>query len=199
MTELNVPYPCTVYIHFSDALPNLFVLTNGRDEVEFFRRLDGHTPRIKFNMPDAGRFTGNTDFRVEKISPIEIPPFLPTLPPPERDRWIDNPEFIYDPEHTISPASNYTMDGVIVHGPAFMDFPRPIRVFIDLHELGHFFYCTEEYCDLYAFVNFLRMGYNRSTAYYALSDVLHRSSQGIDRVNKMMKSILDATGNFKPY
>lgn len=188
----------TVYVKFTGTLPNRFVVTDSYGEVEYFRHLDGRTPRIKFNLPDPGRYVGNTDLDIVKIVPIEIPDDLPVLPPAERDRWTLNPVIIYDENWTESPASNFTLDGVIMHGPAYAAMIRPIRIFIDLHEKGHYFYCTEEYCDLYAFVNFIRMGYNRSTAYYALSKVLHRTSQGIARMNAMMRSIIQTTGDFSP-
>lgn len=196
--SIKISDPSTVYIKFTGTLPAIFVLTDDYDNVEYFRYLDGHTPRIKFNVPESGNYLGNTDFEIVKIVPIEIPGILPTLPPAERDRWTANPVIIYDENWTESPASNFTFDGVIMHGPAYAAMIKPIRIFIDLHEKGHYFYCTEEYCDLYALVNFLRMGYNRSTAYYALSKVLNRTSQGIARIDFLMKNIIQTTGEFSP-
>lgn len=142
-------------------------------------------------------YTCNVPFAIVKIVPVEIPA-LPSLPPPERDRYKGEPTIVYDPNWLVSPASNFTDDNLIVHGPAWMAYIPPIRLFIDLHEVGHFFYKTEEYCDEYAFVNFMRMGYNRSTAYYALAKVLKRSPQAVGRIKTIFQTIQKTTGEFSP-
>lgn len=194
---IQISRPSTVYVAFTETLPHLFEVYMSNGIVEYFRHLDGMTPRIKFNLVIPDTYATNVPVQVIKIVAAEIPN-LPTLPPAERDRYVGDPEMIYDPNWTESPASNFTDDNIIVHGPGWKAQIPPIRLFIDLHEYGHFFYVTEEYCDLYALVNFLRMGYNRSTAFYALSKVLRTSPRNIARMKFIFDNIEKSTGAFSP-
>lgn len=93
-----------------------------------------------------------------------------------------------------TPARIYTDTGIIEVSTSFISFPPPVRLFLLLHETGHFLYVTEEYCDLWALINFLRMGYNRSTAYYTLDKILSRSPQNIDRIKFLLTQISVNTG-----
>lgn len=118
-----------------------------------------------------------------------------------------------------SPAKVYTKEGIIVRGRKFFLFIKPIRLFLTLHEMAHFFYGitendidkanamekekersgkkwlqwksneSEKKCDLYAFIKFMEMGYNRATAYYALSTVLRRSQSNTDRIKSLAANI----------
>lgn len=196
-TTISITEPSTIYIAFTGSMPHLFTIRMSSGVVEYFRHLDGKTPRMKFNLVRADVYTTSVPVNVVKIVPVEIPK-LPDLPAPERDRYTGEPEIIYDPSWTASPASIFTDENIIVHGPQWKEQIPPIRLFIDLHELGHLFYRTEEYCDLFAFVNFMRMGYNRSTAYYALSKVLRSSPQNIQRLRNITSNIQTTTGAFSP-
>lgn len=196
--NITVSSPQTIYVSFPAEMPKCFVVTGSNGIVEYFRYMDGKTPRMKFNLPVSDIYTTNVPVVVVKQVPVEIPANLPNLPPPERDRYNGEPVIVYDANWTTSPASNFTEENVIVHGPGWKALIPPVRLFIDLHEVGHFFYMQEEYCDLYAFVNFLRMGYNKSTAYYALSKVLRRSPQMMDRVRTLFQTIVKTDGEFSP-
>jgi hypothetical protein len=194
---IPIKSPSTVYINFTAEMPHILCVYGSNGVPEFFRHMDGRTPRIKFNLVVPDNYTCNVPFSIVKIVPVEIPK-IPTLPPAERDRYQGEPTIVYDPEWTHSPASNFTEENLIVHGPVWKAQIPPVRLFIDLHECGHFFYVTEEYCDMYALVNFLRMGYNRSTAYYALSKVLRRSPENLNRIKQLFVTIQQATGAFSP-
>lgn len=187
----------TVYVAFPREMPKLFVVFRDNGIVEYFRYMDGKTPRMKFNLPLPGNFFFNVPVQVLKIVDVEIPD-LPTLPPAERDRLKGEATIIYDPNWTDTPASNFTNEGIIVHGPGWKRLIPHVRFFIDLHEYGHFFYREEASCDLYAFVNFMRMGYNKSTAYYTLTKVLRRNPQSIDRIKKLFSTIVKSDGEFSP-
>jgi hypothetical protein len=194
---IEISKPSTVYLAFTGELPRLFIIWSAADCPEYFRYMDGHTPRIKFNLPVPGLYDGNVPYEIVKIVDIEIPK-LPVLPKANRDRLKREPTVIYDPNWTESTASNFTEDNIIIHGPNWKKLIPPIRLFIDLHEIGHYFYQEEENCDLYAFVNFLRMGYNRSTAYYALTSVLGRQPEAVNRIRTMFQNIQKTTGEFSP-
>jgi hypothetical protein len=196
--QVKISKPSTVYISFKDT-PRLFKLSDSKGKLYYFRYTDGKVPRIKFNIPDAGTYTSDTDFKIEKIGDIEIPD-TPRLPPAERDRYKD--EVIkFNPNLTDTPVRIFTdtTPAIIETSRSFYDLPDTIKLFLLLHEKGHQFYRTEKYCDLYALVNYLRMGYNRSMGYYSLIKVLRRSKQNIDRIKSMFDTINKHTGEpFNP-
>jgi hypothetical protein len=187
--QLNVNNPTTFYIRFTAEMPKLFLLLDRNSEVYYFRYLDGKTPRIKFNVPDKGAYISNVPFEVVRTCGIEIPKTFPRLPDANRDRWKPI-KLVYNPEmKTTTPVRIFTDSGVVEYGPRFMSFIKPVQTFLIEHEKGHFFYSNEEDCDLYALVNFLRMGYNQSTAYYTLRNVLSRTDENIKRLKIIFSNI----------
>lgn len=191
--------PSSVYVRFSAEMPKLFVILDSSGDVHYFRYMDGATPRIKFRMPVIGVYSSETPVDIVKIVPIEIPKSVlsPTLPPAERDRWKPV-TFRYNPDLGTVARIN-TGTGLIEHGPRYKSLIKPIQVFIDEHEKAHMFYLSEEKCDLMALINFVRMGYNESTAYYALSMVLKKSPEQMDRAKEMYKNISSGMqNNFNP-
>jgi hypothetical protein len=184
---LNVSKPQTIYIKFVGASPSQFVLKEKGGRLYFFRHLAGKFPRIKFNIPDPGEYYSPNNFEITKVVSIETPESYPILPKAERDRW-KKAEPRFNPKFSGT-ARIYSDTGIIELGQAFYKLPKPIQVFLYYHELGHFFYKTEDYCDAYALMNFLRLGYNRSTGFYALSHVLSRSPANIARIRNMFNLI----------
>lgn len=172
-------------------MPRLFLLNKADGKGYYFRYLDGKTPRIKFNIPDPGEYVTNVPIEVVNIRPIEIPDNYPTLPPAVRDRWKPLTE-VYNPDMdkvTTTPIRIYTEPGIIEYGDRFLEYIEPIQVFLKEHEKGHLFYVDEEHCDMYALLNFIRMGYNQSTAYYALSHILQRSPENVQRMKTLFNNI----------
>jgi hypothetical protein len=188
--NLKVDSPCTVYVQFAQPLPNLFAITDARTGRNyFFRYLDGRTPRIKFNIPDPGNYTFSVPVKITRIKGIEIPDRLPELPPAERNRYKGEPEVLIDPE-LDDMARIYTTENTIVLGKRWLELPSwPIQLFILLHEKWHMFYLTEDFCDMGALNDFLRMGYNRSTAYYALDNFLSDTNINRYRVKQLFNNI----------
>lgn len=178
-------------MRFGKNLPRKFTVRNGNGKIYFERYLDGKTPRIKFNIPNAGVYAISSNTEIIKRVPIEISSLNVNLPPFERDR-IKDFTIISNPKLYTTPARIFTNEGIIEKGAAFNSYPDPMKVFFLLHEVGHFFYKTEEYCDLFALVHFLQMGYNMSTAIYCLTKVLRKNKQNVDRViflyNHMVKN-----------
>jgi hypothetical protein len=70
-----------------------------------------------------------------------------------------------------------------------MKYPIEVRLFILLHEVGHFYYSEEWKCDAYAAYHFLEWGCNPSQAFEALAGVLHDNKTNDDRINKIFKTI----------
>lgn len=183
--QVAVNSPVTIYIAFGGC-PRYFELRNAKGEIYYFRF--PNVPRIKLNIPDVGVYTGNIPFQVVKTTAIKTPDNYPQLPTPERNRW-KTPKFIYDASLKGTPAICYSDEGVIAHSPEYYKFPPTLRLFIDLHEIGHFFYRTESYCDQWALTNYLRMGYNRCMAYYALYSLLSRTNENMERLEKIFDNI----------
>ena len=213
--QVSVKKPCTVYISFTRQLPNTFKLYHQKYGLYFFRQLQGKTPRIKFNLCHAGIYKSETPFKVVKVVPIEIPDSLPSLPEYERN---DIKDFVIVDNFNLtgSPARVFVKEGRVEKGRKFYELPKPLRVFILLHEIGHFFYGltpkdfdaaskmsqkdgedyiskrrneSEKKCDLFALIHYLNFGYNRSMAYYALKTVLSRSQDNVDRVKELANNI----------
>lgn len=191
---LTVTKPVTVYIRFTQSVPKTFILYKeqydrpGESNVYYFRKL-AFTPRIKMNIPDAGVYYSNTPFEVIKTVPIETPEMYPVLPPAERNRLKPITYKISDEIEGVTPARIFTDTGLIEVAPSFFKLPITVRLFLLLHEQSHFFYVTEQYCDMMAMVNFLRQGYNQSTAYYSLEDFLSRTKQNVERLKFMFNQI----------
>lgn len=190
--QLVISKPSTVYVQFSDVMPRTFIVSSvTANEDYYFRFLDGKTPRIKFNVPDPGVYVTNVPVDVVKIGEIEIPEHMPTLPPANRDRWQDV-KYVYNPNMdkvTTTPIRIYSTHGIVEYGNRFLSYITPIQIFLKLHEDGHMFYVEEDSCDMFALVNFIRMGYNQSTAYYALKCILSRTPQNIDRLKSLFNNI----------
>lgn len=193
----------------------MFNLFHDKFGLYYFRHLQGKTPRIKFNLPHPGIYTSNCDFKIVKAVPIEIPVNLPDLPEYDRND-IKDFTIIDNPNLKGSPARIFPKKGIIEKGRSLYKFPKPVRVFILLHEIGHFFYGVtkqdiekansmnekdglafinkkkfegERKCDLFALIKFLQMGYNRSTAFYSLKKVLCRSQENVNRIKALAAGI----------
>lgn len=176
----------------------MFVVRDSAGNVFYFRHIAYPVPRIKFNLNLHDVYFTDTPIDVYAIVPIEIPYFArnPRLPAPQRDR-IKDVYYRYNPNlGTVARITTET--GLIEHGPRYKSLIKPMQVFIDEHEKAHMFYLDEDLCDALALVNFIRMGYNISTAYYTLSKVLMKSPQQMERVKEMYRNIcnnIDPTFN----
>jgi hypothetical protein len=124
---------------------------------------------ILFNLP-PGNYS--TEWKIEPLSrPVKVD--FPTrrkrerfnLTPPKRVnvRYGDNPN-----KATIKLES-----GQILIDNSFKNAPELVKKFIMYHEIGHYFYKTEEYCDEYAQERLLDDGYNLSQVHNATAKSLN--------------------------
>lgn len=191
--KVKVNSPCCYHITFPYGTPELFCMYSEEGKTEYFRWLvPGRDDKIQFNIPVSGNYTFSDPVIVRNITSI-IVPYLPELPPAERNRFLTDPEIIVNP-NSGSLADNYSMQGKIIVGQRWIELPNSIRYFILLHEKWHFFYRTEEFCDLGAYVDFMRSGYNDSTAMYSLSEVIHRTPENMQRLAHLL-SVIEKTSN----
>lgn len=191
--QINASNPGTYYLRFTQHMPRYFELKDSEGRIYYLRFFD-KVPRFKVNIPDSGIYTPNVPVEITKVTDVEIPSRWPVLPPPERDRYQES-KIVYNPNLQGTPVRIFSKEGVIETAPHFYDIPPVIRLFLLLHEEGHYFYVTEEYCDLWALINYLRMGYNRSMAFYALSHYLSRHPENIRRVNQLFNNIQQTQKN----
>jgi hypothetical protein len=77
----------------------------------------------------------------------------------------------------------------------YYDYPKAIQDFILEHEKGHLLYKTEEKADLYALVNCLKKGHNRSMCFYALSHILKKSPANMERLKSLLNNIQKTQNN----
>lgn len=92
--------------------------------------------------------------------------------------------------------SNKTMTFSNKH---FREYDQPTRYFIMLHELGHVFCDSEEGADKFALYWFLKKGYNLSSAYNALKNVLRKNKESIERMFTQMEDLVKTSNNKKIY
>lgn len=184
--SFKVEQPSTIYLSFTTPPDVVKVFHSG--QVYFFRYLKKDMYKIKFNVIHTGRYfcdNGN----IEKIVAIEIQPLKVNLPTPDRNR-IKPYKFVYSEElKNGTPARNFTAKGLIEYGDKFRALPFPCRLFILLHEIGHFYYEKETDCDLFAAYHFIKMGYNNSTAFYSISEVLKNSPENTKRVMELFNNL----------
>lgn len=216
---INISKPSTLYVSFPDQPPKTFKVFHKDHGLYYFRqvknliRIKFNLPAVgsySFNAPL--NIIKIVPIEIPANMPT-LPEYDREFPTGIKEiKIVDNPNL-------NSPARIYTKQGVIEKGKSFYSFIKPIRAFFLLHEFGHLFYgvngkdidraneiaktdmnaaklyvkqCQlrgEKKCDLYAFIKFLEMGYNRSTAFYALKIVLKRSQENVNRIKSMAANI----------
>lgn len=160
---------------FFRAVKNASIAVYGNGVLYYQNRFEAGRV-FKINLPFAAsyQFTGD-GWEFLKTTPIQKTVRNIVLPPPERDKI----QFIKDvriDNLSKSPARIYTDKHTIVLNPKFYNYSVEVRLFILLHELGHFYYKTEWKCDTYAAYHFLKFGCNPSEAFMSLAGVLHEKN-----------------------
>lgn len=178
---------CTVSIFLVEK-PGILYVYDSAGKIYFFREIKGQE-RLKFNILKADTFTINAECHTIEILPLSIHPLKVVLPTP--DRQLMKPfKIVFNPSLTGTPARNFYNKGLVEVGQKYIDQPYPIRVFILLHEEGHFLYADEINADLYAAKKFVAWGFNNSSAFYALKNVLNmRSDANQKRLLNLFKNL----------
>ena len=140
-----------------------------RGQLFYFRNPDKFP--FHFNLPKGTYSSSNT---LKKTSPRKYK--LPQLPRFERNNkphkqvklvFADNPH----------KASIFIDKGLIVFDYKLRDLSYPQQKQVFFHELGHYHYRTEKYCDLFACRKMLIEGYNPSQCYYSIKGTLNESKE----------------------
>ena len=131
------------------------------------------TGKLMFNLPAGAYFCEQQLTRLPK--PVEYK--LPALPKPERKIILpENPiQIIFRPNP--NKCSIFLNLGLIVADPSIDIKSRAEKMFIIYHELGHYLYKTEKYCDMYATQRMIEDGYNPSQAVFSVNGCLSDASK----------------------
>jgi len=127
------------------------------------------------------------------IIPLK-PPTIPfdTEPEVKRPYKIGDFKIIANP-NLPSPARMFTKVPVIEYNPRLLgQHSEPVQTFVLYHEVGHYYFDTEELADRWAITRFLNDGYNMSSANYGLTHVLNKTPRNISRMaagNKYLKEL----------
>ena len=146
------------------AAGKVCIYQNGR--IFYGMRKDGE---ILFNLP-PGQYT--SEWEIQPLArPVKVK--FPTrrkrerfnLTPPQKVtvKFGDNPN-----KATIKLEA-----GEILIDTSFQHAAELVQKFIMYHEIGHYFYKTEEYCDEYAQERLIEDGYNLSQVYNATTKSLN--------------------------
>lgn len=191
MKSFKTNNKATVTVTFP-VVPDTFKLFDSNGLLYYFRDLSPKQKTISFNVAKADQFKTNVSFTDIKIEPLKIFDIDEQLPPIEKYYPRKKFKYVYNPLLTGTPARHFFKKGIIEYGKDFLKQPFPIRVFILCHEVGHCFYSDEHSADLFATKLFLSKGYNKTSAYYALKNVLNlSSSHNMERVEKLFQILND--------
>ena len=183
LKKISIKEPSTLLLKKKRHTRNVS-LYNEKGQVVYRRPLTGHADNFSVNLPTSGTYYFGDDISVRDRLPLVPNKVRFNLPEPERNRY--KPFRIeYNSELKGTPARIFTNEGVIEVSPNYYQYDPPTRLFILLHELGHYFYKTEWKTDTFALYYYLKLGYNKSQAFYSLSKVLHPSPMNFDRIQRL--------------
>jgi len=176
-----------IKITFATPCTNCNVSRNGMlyHEREFKQPVNNFT----FNAVKSGNYTFTQPVQKSEVAPIKK---LSTtgIILPNKERFYKADFYIVKNDNYDGKARMYKETGEIQTGRLFEQYNEQIKEFIILHEIGHFFYSTEWKCDLYALMQYLKKGYNQSQAYSALSKVLYKSPENLQRIQLIKNQLI---------
>lgn len=144
-----------------ESFDSIILITDSRGNT-FYYMENEKCDRVAFNLI-AGEYNTTSE-----ISPLQRPLeyVLPNLPRPER--WMRVPDN-FDVEFTPNKnkASVNLWDGLAFVDNDYSEGDTPQLIFLQYHELGHYYYKTEWKCDVFAAYQMIKRGFNPSQCYYA--------------------------------
>lgn len=129
--------------------------------------------KLEFNLPPGAYYCEQKLTQLKK--PVEYK--APALPKPERKLNLpSNPiQIIFRPNP--NKCSIFLNLGLIVCDPSIKIKSKAEQMFVVYHEIGHYLYKTEKFCDMYAAARMLEDGYNPSQCVYSVNGCLSDQSQ----------------------
>jgi len=138
--------------------------------------------RLFFNLP-VGIYLLD-GFIIELPKPVKYKEII--LPAFERNKPKKNYKIIFG--SNPNKCTIFYDKGVILFDSTFLNRPLYERYNIYFHELGHHYYKTEKFADLFAAKKMLEKGFNPSQIGYGILDSLSNLQQ--ERKNFTIKKIL---------
>lgn len=178
-TNIELTFPKVMY-NFKIKLEN---------KPYYVRNSKGLT-KLNLNINHSGDFFINHKPIQVNFSERKIYTHFVDLPNREKNINHKPIRLIFNEELLHSPARIDVKTGIIEYSSDFLKLPILWQDFIILHEIGHHYYKTEEYCDLYALKNYIDNYGNPSQAYYSLSKVFKRPEYQVNRLKNLHKNII---------
>lgn len=181
--ELKV---CNVNIIFPELVYSVTIFLN---EKPYYQREFRGVTEISLNINHSGNFY--IDKKPESVTFSTRKKYSHCASLPEREKNIPHKpiKLKYNPDLKHSPARIDVNTGEIQYGDYYLTLPILWQEFILLHEIGHHFYKTEEYCDLYALKNYIENYGNPSQAFYSLAKVFKRPEFQKSRISNIYSKI----------
>jgi hypothetical protein len=138
------------------------------DGSTFYEKVNINFPRpFKFNLPKGHYITFDTIERTAEPVIYKLEKL------PRKEKFISRkiPKIFYgtNPNKASIDVSKH----VVLIDEQFKDSPKANQVFLLCHELGHYYYSTESYCDRFARRKMLLLGFNPSQISLAVSTSLN--------------------------
>lgn len=138
---------------------------------------------VKFNLP-PGEYEYKGD--IERLSypvkyrypPLPFPEKISILPPAKK--------LVILIDEKIQRAKIRVADNLMLIGPPVLQMTTPEIASIFFHEIGHYYYTTEKYCDYYSIVCMIKLGFNPSQ-FVSFVKVLGHGEESIKRKNYAYK------------
>lgn len=140
--------------------------------------------RLLFNLPPGDYLYDGVIRRLDK--PVDYK--LKKLPPKERRRKKKTYKIIYG--NNPNKCTIFYDKGIILFDNSFKKLPLFVRWNIYYHELGHHFYKTEKYADLYAYNAMLKKGFNLTQIGLTSLITLTNKPSSFERKEYIIKKIL---------
>jgi len=183
MNKISIKEPSTLLMRKKSCTGNPVKIYNQKGQCVYHRHL-GHADNFSLNLPSVGTYYFGDDLQVRDRLHLVPNKVKFSLPEPERNRYKPF-KIEFNGKLKGTPARIFTQEGVIEVSPQYYKYDPPTRLFILLHELGHYFYQTEWKTDTFALYYYLKLGYNKSQAFYSLSKVLHPSERNMERIIRL--------------
>lgn len=149
---------------FISLEPDVLIFDENKKPFYFRKNVKG-----VFNLPSGIYYTNNT---LKKTKPNKYK--VRKLPSRERIRPKRKLSFSFEDNPNKCQINTHT--GEIFIDPVFWNsLNRCERNAVMFHELGHFLYSTEIYCDLYATREMIKKGFNPSQIAIAFENTLDNS------------------------
>jgi hypothetical protein len=141
---------------------------------------------IYFNLPKGEYIIESTVERLSKPVNYKLPPL------PKYERVIKKPKKDIDIYFVTNPnkCSIDLVKGIIYCDLSIKAKSSAEQMFVLYHELGHYYYKTESYCDIYASRELIKLGFNPSQLYFSVNGCLSdRSSERKEAIYNFAKKI----------